>query len=108
MKTYRAPEITDEHRDTLRAKKMPVYATIVPGRTTKPAVSLHTRLSHAKNAVQSNYSNQRSAYDYEARCYRLGEAEIYQLVDAHEGGTTWSLLYRVEEGTLANDVPWKR
>jgi hypothetical protein len=92
--------VTNEHRDLLNRKPRQVYASIVPERTTKPVVALHTQLSHAKNAVTAQGAGGR--FDRARGGYPVHEAEVYQLVN-----DLWVLLYRVEEGTYPDDLPWK-
>lgn len=88
--------ITEDHRDKLRKTKIPAYATIIPYRSTKGAVALHTQLSHAKNAVSAqNFWNQIERQ----RAYR--EAEIWYLLEGQ-----WVRLWRIEEG--AAELPWRK
>jgi hypothetical protein len=94
-----------DHRDGLTKLKPKVWATIVPTRTTKPTVALHTSLAHAKNAVMaSSPFEPRSypGYDRAKGGYPVGEAEVYELVDGE-----WTLRYEVPEGTYPNDLPWR-
>lgn len=64
------------------------FASIIPGR--RPEVKYHAGLGRAKNAV---------AYQ-EFEGARGGE--IYERT-----ADGWSLLFRVESGTPAEELPWK-
>lgn len=89
--------ITEKHR--VQLKPVPAYATIIPARTTKPVVSLHNSLGHAKNAVQAQ------GFGYQSgRGYRVHEAEVYCL--DYDG--SWKLMWRIEEGTFADELPWAK
>lgn len=78
-------------REELQHKEIPAYATIIPRRTTKGTVALHTRLAHARNAVSAQ------GFGYPRR---YAEAEVYELKDGN-----WRLLYRIEHG--ATTLPWQ-
>lgn len=91
--------ITEDMRETLFGRPQKVFATICPNRTTKPVVSLHSTVGQAKNAV---VAQTKGGYDRDKGGHQLREAEIYHLVEG-----IWVLLYRVEDGTYPNDLPWK-
>lgn len=92
----------EDHRNALKNVKPKVWATIIPSRTTKPIVSLHTQCSHAKNAVKASHmNNKHRSYDSSKGGYPLAEAEVYQLID-----NEWILQWRIEEGTYPHDLPW--
>lgn len=78
------------------------YASIVPDRA--PAVRYHGGLGRAMSAVSwerpSRYN--RATGEFEYRGVRGGE--IYERAAL---GAGWRLLYRVEAGTLPEDLPWK-
>ncbi|MFC7979533.1 hypothetical protein ACFUT3_30410 [Streptomyces cinereoruber] len=69
--------------------KPQAYASIVPGRA--PELKFHGNIGRAKSAV---------AYRTWGRAARGGE--IHRLV-----GDAWELVYRVEEGTPLDALPWK-
>lgn len=76
------------------------YASIVPTRT--PALKYHVGLGRAKAAVAWELSNR---YNYETRRFEyqgVRGGEVYK-----RDGHSWQLLYRVEAGTLPEDLPWK-
>lgn len=81
-------------------KGMP-YASLVPSRD--PVLKYHVGLGRAKSAVAwerpSRWNYSTSAFEY--RGARGGE--IYKRTD----NGTWELLYRVEEGTTPEELPWK-
>lgn len=98
--------ITEDHRKQLLKKKPLVWATIIPTRTTKPVVSLHTQASHAKNAVSAtspvNAYARGLRYMRERGGHPVGEAEVYELVDGE-----WVLRWYISDGTYPNELPWK-
>lgn len=76
------------------------YASIVPDRS--PALKYHVGLGRAKSAVaweRPNYYN-RETRQFEYRGVRGGE--VFE-----RDGHSWRLLYRVEAGTLPEDLPWR-
>ncbi|GAB1326930.1 hypothetical protein [Streptomyces sennicomposti] len=75
------------HRSKLKGEP---FATIVPDR--RPTVKYHAGIALAKLAVgwAGGYSGARGG-------------EIYERT-----ADGWSLLYRVEAGTPADDLPWRR
>lgn len=75
------------YRSRLKAEP---FATIIPDR--RPEVKYHAGLGVAKLAV---------AYQTWGRTVRGGE--IYERT-----ADGWSLLYRVEAGTPANELPWRK
>lgn len=101
---YGAKTTCADHRDGLTKLKPKVWATIVPTRTTKPVVALHTSLAHAKNAVRASapYDARAFSYDRARGGHAMGEAEVYELVDG-----VWELRWEIPEGTYPNELPWK-
>lgn len=99
-------KITDEMRRSINDIPQKVYATIVPTRTTKPIVALHTTLGQAKNAVLA--AGAPGAYSKEKGGYPVHESEVYRLETGKGEGLVWELVYRIEEGTYPNDLPWKK
>ena len=104
-------QITDEMRDKLTKIKPKVWASIVPGRTTKSVVALHTSLGHAKNAALNSSpvlppgargAFTRIPYDKDKGGHPVGESEIYELVDGE-----WTLRYSVSNLTYPNELPWR-
>lgn len=93
-----------DHRDGLTMLKPKVWASIVPTRTTKPVVALHTSIGHAKNAaVNAALWDSRSfPYDRAKGGYPVGASEVYELVDG-----VWELRWEIAEGTYPNELPWK-
>lgn len=96
------PKTCEDYRDQLTKLKPKVWATIIPTRSTKPPVSLHTSVSHAKNAVSATYSR-RYDFDTGRGGYPLAESEVYELVDGE-----WVLRWEIADGTYPNDLPWKK
>lgn len=99
--------ITDDMRGQLTKLKPKVWASIVPGRTTKPVVALHTSLAHAKNAARNSTpvlppGVRYPTYDKTKGGSPLGECEIYELVDGE-----WVLRYAVSNLTYPNELPWR-
>lgn len=88
------------YREQLVQPKVPVYATIIPSRTTKGVVAMHMQLGHAKNAVTTQTCG---PYDRSRGGYAVDEAEVYELVDG-----AWRLLWRIERGTYKDDLPWRK
>jgi hypothetical protein len=74
------------YRSRLKAKP---FATIIPGR--RPEVKYHAGLGVAKLAVA-----------YQTRTGARG-GEIYERT-----ADGWSLLFRVEAGTPADELPWRK
>lgn len=98
--------ITDDLRDRLRKKIVPQWATIIPSRSTAPAIKLHATGAHARNAIsgtQATGGRGRFPYDRDRGGYPVAEAELYRFV-----GGKWRLEARIENGTYPNDLPWKR
>lgn len=99
-------DITEKHREQLLKKKPLVWATIIPTRTTKPVVALHTQAGHAKNAVQATSPKNAYArgltYMRERGGSPVGEAEVYELVDGE-----WVLRWYVADGTYPDELPWR-
>ncbi len=76
------------------------YASIVPDRD--PALKYHVGLGRAKSALAWELSNR---FNYETRQFEyrgVRGGEVYE-----RNGHSWKLLYRVEAGTLPEDLPWK-
>lgn len=76
------------------------YASIVPDR--HPALKYHNGLHRAKSAVAYERN---SRWNYDARTWEYRGArggEIYE-----RDGHGWKLLYRVEAGTIPEDLPWR-
>lgn len=73
----------------LRVLRAEPYASIVPGR--RPAVKCHAHIGLAKLAV--GYAESGSG---------VRGGEIYKRTD--DG---WELLFRVESGTPASELPWR-
>lgn len=99
--------ITDDMRGQLTKLKPKVWASIVPGRTTKAVVALHTNLGHAKNAALNSSpvlppGTRYPMYKQEMGGSPLGESEIYELVDGE-----WVLRYSVTNLTYPNELPWR-
>ena len=96
-------KITEDHREILRKKALPTWATIIPARTTKDVVTLHNQRSHAFNAVkQSRPAGSTARYDDSKGGRPTAECEIYERV-----GDEWVLRWQVAEGTYPNDLPWR-
>lgn len=93
--------ITEDLRTELARKRPDTWATIIPSRSSNPVVKTHATLAHAKNAV-SGRQGAFGAYLSEKGGWPLPEAEVYHLVDGE-----WELLWRIENGTYPNDLPWK-
>ncbi|MEU6704754.1 hypothetical protein [Streptomyces wuyuanensis] len=77
------------------------YATLIPTRS--PMFKCHAGLGRAKSAVAyelpHRYNRETSRYEYAG----VRGGEVYKRV-----GGVWELLYRVEEGTLPEDLPWRK
>lgn len=74
------------------------YATIVPSRM--PTLRFHSGIGQAKTAVAWELPNRlgpASALEFQGVC----GGEIHRW-----GGGQWRLLYRVEEGTMPDELPW--
>ncbi|MCQ6554751.1 hypothetical protein NPS70_16320 [Streptomyces sp. C10-9-1] len=74
------------------------YATIVPSR--RPEVKYHAGLGRAKSAVGFTNGQARDASGRWHSPVRGGE--IYERT-----ADGWELLYRVESGTPASELPWR-
>ncbi|MFB7782037.1 hypothetical protein ACFC1D_04870 [Streptomyces vinaceus] len=76
------------------------FASIVPDRN--PALKYHVGLGRAKSAVAWERPNR---YNRETRMFEhqgVRGGEIYE-----RRGDGWELLYRVEAGTLYENLPWQ-
>lgn len=97
--------ITDKDRETLFNFPTKAYATIIPSRTTKPVVCLHTSLGQAKNAVNAqSYGGEWLTIGNKREYIQVvAEAEVYELTDGQ-----WKLLWRIEPDTPKIYLPWKK
>lgn len=97
--------ITDKDRETLFNFPTKAYATIIPSRTTKPVVCLHTTLGQAKNAVNAQSYGGEWMDVKGRRMYvnKVAEAEVYELTNGK-----WQLLWRIERDTPKIYLPWKK
>ena len=80
----------------------PRFLTHVPGRTVRrgfPGFKTHTGLNHAKNAIAAAISQY---------SYRAGSAHTMRIWEYDIPTASWVLLYTIEPGTLARDLPWRK
>lgn len=92
--------ITEKMREELINTKLPIWATIIPSRSTKGVVALHKTEGHAKNAVRATGGTGR--YNQTLGGYPVNEAEVYRLVHGQ-----WELVWSIEKGTYPHELPWR-
>jgi hypothetical protein len=78
------------------------YASIVPDRY--PALKYHVGLGRAKAAVGWERP---SRYNYETREFEYRGVRGGEIYERAPLGIGWKFLYRVEAGTLPEDLPWR-